>query len=46
MYNPEQKCWVLNMGGRHGTPGICSAENFVGAVRSRLRRPFKNGAPV
>lgn len=21
--------WVLNMGGRHGTPGIASAENIV-----------------
>jgi hypothetical protein len=21
--------WVLNMGGRHGTPDICTPENFV-----------------
>jgi len=21
--------WVLNMGGRHGTPGVCTKSNFV-----------------
>lgn len=21
--------WALNMGGRHGTPGICTTRNFV-----------------
>ena len=27
--------WVLNMGGRHGTPGIASPENVVRVVRAR-----------
>lgn len=25
--------WVLDMGGKHGTPGICTPENFVKIVR-------------
>lgn len=27
--------WVLNLGGRHGTPGIASPENFVRATRGK-----------
>lgn len=30
--------WVLNMGGRHGTPGIASAENVV-KVTTRNPKP-------
>lgn len=25
--------WVLNLGGRHGTPGVCGPANFVRIVR-------------
>lgn len=25
--------WVLNLGGRHGTPGVCDPVNFVRIVR-------------
>lgn len=25
--------WVINMGGRYGTPEICTEENFVKVVR-------------
>jgi len=27
--------WVLNMGGRHGTPGIASDENIVKVKKSK-----------
>lgn len=30
MYNRQHDSWVLNMGGRHGTPGVVSRDNFVG----------------
>lgn len=29
MRNREQGCWVLNLGGPHGTPGIADEENIV-----------------
>ena len=29
--------WVLNLGGQHGTPGICSTVNFVRIVRRASR---------
>ena len=29
MFNREQNLWVLNMGGRYGTPGIASVDNVV-----------------
>lgn len=29
--------WVLNMGGRHGTPGIVSPQNFVSARRGKRK---------
>jgi len=29
MHNREQNCWVLNMGGAHGTPGIAGVGNIV-----------------
>ena len=29
--------WVLNLGGRHGTPGIATAENTVKIERKRER---------
>lgn len=32
--------WVLNMGGRHGTPAIATADNIV-----KVRRPRGNPAP-
>lgn len=31
--------WVLNMGGRHGTPGIASAANVVAVKKARGKRP-------
>lgn len=27
--NQQQRCWVLNGGGRHGTPLIANAENVI-----------------
>lgn len=45
--------WVLNMGGRYGTPGICTRENFVrigGPTKLKLltkaitTKLLKNGA--
>ena len=36
--------WVLDMGGRHGTPAIASRENFVCAKRGKpLRVRFGRG---
>jgi len=29
MYNRQHDAWVLNMGGRHGTPGVVTRDNFV-----------------
>ena len=29
MYNAKQQCWVLNLGGKHGTPGVATDENIV-----------------
>lgn len=29
--------WVLNMGGKHGTPGIATPDNFVEVKRGKLR---------
>ena len=33
MRNRQTGCWVLNLGGRHGTPGIADSENIVRVVR-------------
>jgi hypothetical protein len=27
--------WVLNMGGRYGTPGVCTEDNFVSWRKSK-----------
>ena len=35
MYNAQQQCWVLNMGGKHGTPGIADEENIVKVRKAR-----------
>ena len=40
MYNSQQQCWVLNLGGKHGTPGIADEENII-KVR---KAPVKNAA--
>lgn len=32
MFNPQYQCWVLNLGGKHGTPGLASESNVI-AVR-------------
>lgn len=32
MFNPDYQCWVLNLGGKHGTPGLASESNVI-AVR-------------
>lgn len=29
LYNATQNCWVLNMGGKHGRPGIATPDNLV-----------------
>jgi hypothetical protein len=34
MFNPKYNCWVLNMGGRYGTPGIASVNNLVSVRHS------------
>lgn len=31
-------CVALNMGGRHGTPGVATADNVVKVTRARSRR--------
>ena len=31
--------WVLNCGGRHGTPGVVSEKNFIKLRKGRNRRP-------
>jgi hypothetical protein len=33
MYNRDQVCWVLNMGGAHGRPGIVDARNIYAIGR-------------
>jgi hypothetical protein len=35
MYNAKQQCWVLNLGGKHGTPGIADEENIIKVRKSR-----------
>jgi len=30
--------WVLNMGGRYGTPGIATDDNTIKVLRSPMRR--------
>lgn len=32
MFNRQHQCWVLNLGGKHGTPGLASESNVI-AVR-------------
>jgi hypothetical protein len=29
MFNTKFQCWVLNLGGPHGTPGLADARNTV-----------------
>lgn len=33
MRNRERGCWVLNLGGAHGTPGVADEENIVKVSR-------------
>lgn len=33
MRNRQHGCWVLNLGGPHGRPGIASEENIIGIRR-------------
>ena len=40
--------WVVNMGGRHGTPGVVTERNFIKIRKGRNRKPdflggFLNG---
>ena len=37
MFNRDYGCWVLNGGGRHGTPLIASRENVVKIRKGRAR---------
>jgi hypothetical protein len=39
MFNQEVGCWVLNMGGAHGTPGIATINNVV-AVKEGYSQAF------
>lgn len=32
--------WVLNLGGRHGTPGIASPDNVIKVTKARKRDNF------
>lgn len=34
MKNRERGCWVLNLGGAHGTPGLADEENIVQVKRA------------
>ena len=34
MFNRQTKCWVLNCGGAHGTPGLADVDNTC-----TVRRP-------
>jgi len=36
--------WVLNMGGRYGTPGIASDENTIYVAGAKLPKPSKKSA--
>jgi hypothetical protein len=38
MYNAQQQCWVLNMGGKHGTPGIADETNIVKVRKAPSKR--------
>lgn len=38
MYNRKIDAWVLNLGGRHGTPGIATRDNVVDVKPSRSRK--------
>jgi len=35
MFNPKVDAWVLNMGGRHGTPAFADFSNVVGVRRTK-----------
>jgi hypothetical protein len=37
MRNRQSGCWVLNLGGRHGTPGIADDENIISISRGGKR---------
>lgn len=36
IHNQTQDCWVLNLGGRHGTPGVACRDNVVCVAGSPL----------
>ena len=31
--------WVVNMGGRHGTPGVVTEKNFIKIRKGKNRKP-------
>lgn len=35
MFNPKIDAWVLNIGGKHGTPAIADLSNIIGIKRRR-----------
>jgi hypothetical protein len=37
MRNRQTGCWVLNLGGAHGTPGLADDENIVAISRGGKR---------
>lgn len=36
--------WVVNMGGRHGMPGVVTEKNFIKLRKGRNRKPDHLGA--
>lgn len=38
MFNPKINAWILNTGGRFGTPAIADFENVIRVERQRERR--------
>lgn len=38
MFNPKINAWILNTGGRFGTPAIADFENVIKVVREKERK--------
>jgi hypothetical protein len=36
IYNKHHNVWVLNLGGRHGTPGIATRDNIISVDRKKV----------
>lgn len=44
--NTRNGVFVLNMGGRHGTPGIATPENTVSVIKAGKGKPLKILKPI